>query len=309
MDEQLRITLHFSAFCALPLLWCRGYDSLAIFSVYSRCFAVGEAKLAERMNLFLRSVGSTDKSQYLGPSGMQLALFLCISVANSITLIALTILLLRTLWGLGANITTIEAWEISRHERLVRRAKVLGGYLDGPDGIKIKIDKQEFPYDIGIWNNIKQGMGGSSNPLHWFWPLASTPSRENGLTFETNGFEDETKSWPPPDPDRIPRQQKSTETPFTYEQELSDHERITAFRQRQEADFRRREGLVTVERRVPFSERYERTADGYIEKDNDDSASEESQADDLSGEEGWRSPDGDRLRDFGVDEDIEFYDG
>jgi hypothetical protein len=46
---------------------------------------------------------------------------------------------------------------------------VLGGYLEGPGGIRVHIKKQEYPYDIGIWANIKQGMGGSANvsmPVH-----------------------------------------------------------------------------------------------------------------------------------------------
>lgn len=61
------------------------------------------------------------------------------------------------------NTTTIESWEIERHETLVRRARVLGGYLEGPAGKRIQIKKQEFPYDIGFWSNIKNGMGGSAN--------------------------------------------------------------------------------------------------------------------------------------------------
>lgn len=72
-------------------------------------------------------------------------------------------MLFRTLWSLGANVTTIESWEIERHRTLLRRAKYFGGYLDGPDGLKVRIQKQEFPYDIGIFQNIKAGMGGSSN--------------------------------------------------------------------------------------------------------------------------------------------------
>lgn len=89
-------------------------------------------------------------------------LFLLI-VLNSLTLFALVILLVRSLWSLGANETTIETWEKERHSTLVRRARHFGGYLDGPGGIKIRIKKQEFPYDIGIWANIKAGMGGTSN--------------------------------------------------------------------------------------------------------------------------------------------------
>ena len=106
---------------------------------------------------------------------------------NSITLFALAILLARSIWCLGGNVTTIEGWEIERHETLVRRARVLGGYLDGPDGTRLNLRKQEFPYDIGILQNMKQGMGGT--PLLWLWPFTATPSNESGLVFETNGFE------------------------------------------------------------------------------------------------------------------------
>ena len=100
---------------------------------------------------------------------------------------ALAVLLLRNIWCLGGNVTTIEGWEIERHETLVRRARTRGGYLHGPDGIKVKIVKQEFPYDIGILRNLRQGMGGSI--LNWLWPFTATPSNESGLEFETNGFE------------------------------------------------------------------------------------------------------------------------
>ena len=108
-------------------------------------------------------------------------------VANSVVIFALGILLARNIWGLGVNVTTIEDWEIERHETLVHRARKHGGYLNGPDGIKVRIRKQEFPYDVGIYQNFRQGMGGSL--LLWLWPLAPTPSNESGLDFETNGFE------------------------------------------------------------------------------------------------------------------------
>jgi len=89
-------------------------------------------------------------------------LFILLAV-NSLIAFALFILLLRSLWSLGANTTTIESWEIERHKALLRRARHFGGYLDAPGGVKIRIRKQEFPYDIGIWDNIKAGMGGSAN--------------------------------------------------------------------------------------------------------------------------------------------------
>lgn len=108
---------------------------------------------------------------------------LVLIVVNSFTLIALSVLLIRTIWSLGAGTTAIEVWEIERHETLLRRARVLGGYLDGPDGIKVKIQKQEFPYDIGIWRNFKQGMGGTGNvrmpTLHFveYCALTTFPNR------------------------------------------------------------------------------------------------------------------------------------
>jgi len=93
----------------------------------------------------------------------QLSHLFLLFVVNSITVLALFILLLRTLYSVLFNVTTIESWEIERHETLVRRARVLGGYLEGPGGQKIRIRKQEFPYDIGIFSNISQAMGGTIN--------------------------------------------------------------------------------------------------------------------------------------------------
>ncbi len=116
-----------------------------------------------------------------------MVLLFMLFAGNSITLIGMSLLFLRNLWSLGANITTIEGWEIDRHELLFRRARKRGGYLDGPDGIQVKIQKQEFPYDIGIFSNIHQWMGTSI--FLWLWPFAQTPSNESGLSFETNGFE------------------------------------------------------------------------------------------------------------------------
>ena len=102
-------------------------------------------------------------------------------------LFVLSLLLVRNIWQLCGNIYTIESWEIERHESLVHRSKKFGGYLDGPNGVKMRITKQEFPYDIGICQNIQQGL--DSNPLLWLWPFALTPKNESGLQFETNGFE------------------------------------------------------------------------------------------------------------------------
>lgn len=123
--------------------------------------------------------------QYLGPSTFQLAHLFVLCAVNSGILFMLTLLLGRTIWSLAVNTWTIEGWEIERHHTLLRRARVLGGFLDGPDGIKVRIEHQEFPWDVGIWSNICQGMG-TWNPIAWFWPFARSPSVESGLSFEHN---------------------------------------------------------------------------------------------------------------------------
>ncbi len=109
-------------------------------------------------------------------------------MTNSLVLFALILLLGRTIWSMSLNMTTIETWEIERHETLLRRSRTLGGWLDGPDGKKVPIERQEFPWDIGIWQNLC-AMMGSHNPLVWFWPFARSLSVESGLQFEHNEIE------------------------------------------------------------------------------------------------------------------------
>ena len=214
--------------------------------------------------------------------------------------------------------TTIEHWEIDRHRTLTRRARAFGGYLDGPDGTKIRIVKQEFPYDIGIWANIKQGMGGGL--FTWLWPFAFTPSVLSGLEFEVNGFEgrptlcpivpmlphlDSSTTWPPPDPDRIPRSFASTPQVQSFTQEqlpLSDSDRVREFQERQEQDWKRREEKGRVYRRQPFHQRF---GDAKGEHNRDAPLA---LLDTDFGEEAWRNSEGERLDDFGLDEAAEFYD-
>jgi palmitoyltransferase len=241
---------------------------------------------------------------YLGPSVYQLVHLFVLVVVNSMTLLLLSIMLARGIYSLTTNITTIEGWEIERHHQLLRRSRVLGGYLDGPDGVKVRVERHEFPYDIGIWQNVCAGMG-TRNLLAWFWPFAKGP-RTDGLTFETNGFEEPGQSWPPPDPDRMPRMPRvdEAEDAFTFKhQHLSPAEELQAFKERQQADLTRREMQNGVLRRKPFSERFDRVSNSPIDDDYLDEDNRE-----YSGEEGWQDSDGNRLRDFGVEEDLEFYD-
>ena len=115
-------------------------------------------------------------------------------------------------------------------------------------------------------------------------------------------------SWPPPDPDRIPVSKNYTSyiPAFTHVGDsVSTQDHVDAFRRRQHEDLKRfDQGASNVIRRQPFRKRY-----GTPEKPYEPLNHLSAGADDSgSGEEGWRDNDGDRLDDFGVDEDAEFYD-
>ena len=112
-----------------------------------------------------------DMPSYLGPSPFQLGHLFTTLIANSITLFMLGVLFIRNIWCLAVNTTTIEGWEIERHRTLLRRARHFGGYLEGADGSQVRIKKQEFPYDIGIWANIVQGMGTANVRFSLFFTL------------------------------------------------------------------------------------------------------------------------------------------
>ncbi|KAJ6172504.1 Palmitoyltransferase pfa4 [Penicillium chermesinum] len=244
---------------------------------------------------------------YLGPSLGQLAHLFVLFVLNSFTLFMLFILLVRSLYSMALNTTTIESWEIERHVTLVRRARVMGGYLEGPGGVKIRIRKQEFPYDMSFWTNIKDGMGGSPNVLSWFWPLAATPEPHTGWDFPTNGFEDPALSWPPPDPDRIPWpvNPPKEQDPQLIEAYSSARDTVEAFQRRQAEDLRCKNLSAEIQRRKRFHERLAK--EDY--KSDDERGPGPTYGDNSDeGEESWRNADGERLRDFGVDEDVEFYD-
>ncbi|KAJ5232854.1 Palmitoyltransferase pfa4 [Penicillium chermesinum] len=194
---------------------------------------------------------------YLGPSLGQLAHLFVLFVLNSFTLFMLFILLVRSLYSMALNTTTIESWEIERHVTLVRRARVMGGYLEGPGGVKIRIRKQEFPYDMSFWTNIKDGMGGSPN-----------------------------------DPQLIEAYSSARDT-------------VEAFQRRQAEDLRCKNLSAEIQRRKRFHERLAK--EDY--KSDDERGPGPTYGDNSDeGEESWRNADGERLRDFGVDEDVEFYD-
>lgn len=102
-------------------------------------------------------------------------------------------------------------------------------------------------------------------------------------------------------PNRLPFQQA-----FLYDEDLSTNQnKVDAFRRRQREDLKRyNEAPATSIRRRPFHDRFSN------EDDRDKSFdSQSTEVNDFgSGQEGWRDSEGDRLNDFGVDEDAEVYD-
>jgi palmitoyltransferase len=79
---------------------------------------------------------------------------------------------------------------------------------------------------------------------------------------------------------------------------------VEAFRKRQEQDFQRQQLESTIRRRQPFRNRYDATAVAA----NDTSSPSLYVDGDGEGEESWRDEEGQRLNDFGLDEEAEFYD-
>ena len=99
----------------------------------------------------------------------------------------------------------------------------------------------------------------------------------------------------------MPRRIRNLETQqaFTFENHdvKSNRERIQAFQQRQQEDYRRYdEHDQAITRRTPFRERYQSNRVAALRENGD------------KGEEAWQNSEGERLKDFGLDEEAEFYD-
>ncbi|PMD20802.1 zf-DHHC-domain-containing protein [Hyaloscypha hepaticicola] len=249
-------------------------------------------------HLFIRAsvlFSNRNLPAYLGPPTWAMAHLFVLILVNSITLFALSILLVRATYSLAINTTTIESWEIERHEALVERARKTGGWVYGNGGQKMRVQHQEFPYDIGIWKNLVQGMG-TTNVLAWFLPFGGGPSIDSAAHYAVNGFEDEGKVWPPPDPDKLPRVQRKVDEDVNVDVDVGDVGDVEAFRRRQREDWSERSRRT----KAPLKDERDNTTP-VDEGDDYESEFEEG----IDGEEGWTNAEGDRLRDFGVDEDAE----
>jgi len=238
---------------------------------------------------------------YLGPSLSALVALAIISLVHFVVTVALGIMLFTTLKSWVFNQTMIEGWEQDRHETIAERGGRDWWDVTGPDGEKFRFEKIEFPYDIGFFNNMSQAMG-TSNVFWWFFPFAGNPAvgkneRGVGWEWEENGFNRQTGMWPPPDPEKIrraTRQWPAGRRDFAAELrevDQSGEARKEAFRERQEADRRRKQAIV--------AELKEDEVDGESGDNLDDVPYA------ANGASGWTNSDGERLRDYGVDEDAE----
>lgn len=277
---------------------------------------------------------------YLGPSVPAIIHLTLLGLLGGLTSIALAVLLITTLRGWVLNQTMIEGWEMERHDAVLARAKKAGGYWSSSasSSTGLRISRVEFPYDIDFFANMAQAMG-MRNVLAWLDPfvgsnpvVSRTVGKGVGWEWEENGFNDREGMWPPIDPDKMRRGVKNPQWAEQQRQEIQNLEdkwqnpegEIAAFRARQEMDLRRRRGESGVIAELDGDQdlddlEYEYIDDdcgsgeGYDEYDDQEDGVEEDSSlpgkpyfeQGFDGEPGWTNAEGDRLRDYGVDEDAE----
>ncbi|KAI9171866.1 palmitoyltransferase pfa4 [Paramyrothecium foliicola] len=240
---------------------------------------------------------------YLGPTLPALVSLAFLSPICFFTCVALGIMLVNTIRSWIFNCTMIEGWEIDRHEVIAERSGRDFWDITGPDGKKIRFEKLEFPYDIGLFSNMAQAMG-TSNVLMWLFPFAGNPKiskdrKGTGWVWAENGFNREPGLWPPPDPDKMrragrewPAAKRNLEAEI-QDLNLTPEEQKAAFKERQERDLRKRQMLMAELEEV----------DSY-EVMNDDEMHVYDNHGNAEGRD-WTNTDGERLRDYGVDEEAE----
>lgn len=217
---------------------------------------------------------------YLGPSLPALIHLTILALVCFVTEFALGLMLATTVKGWTLNLTTIEDWEIERHERSLER-----GWFDEDGDVPERV---EFPYDVGFFANMSQAMG-TRNFFLWFFPFAGSPAispdgKGSGWEYEEDEVNDEKGMWPPPDPSRREWQPVDLDAEGAMPVYSSPEERREAFRLRQKADLQRlerqREGILAELEEVDYE------VDVPVEKRR----------------RGWKDSEGNTLSDYGVDE-------
>ncbi len=116
-------------------------------------------------------------------------------------------------------------------------------------------------------------------------------------------------TWPPPDPDRMPRRQYNLADhhPFTHPFASSNID-TQAFHERQRRDYLRfssNGGDPELNHRVPPPRLSDSPSD---ESGTEDNGSDDDDDLNPNAVNKWRDRDGDRPGDFGVDEEVEYFD-
>ncbi|KAK1755272.1 Palmitoyltransferase PFA4 [Echria macrotheca] len=275
---------------------------------------------------------------YLGPSLSQLISLTILSLFCTGTCIALGVLLFTTLRSWALNATMIEDWESERHEAVLSRLQSSSSSSssssgDGDDAEKnywgadgsagvlaARLSRIEFPYDLGLWSNLVQAMG-TRNFLAWFSPFAGGPVIDNtslqkgtGWEYEENGFNDLPGMWPPPDPDKLRRAQSgwpgaaarvaaassSAAAREGYEVVYrSPEDEKAAFAARQRADALRRLRLKQSQQNQHAQE------DNLLAELEEEFHRDFEGGEEVEGGPVWTNSEGDRLWDYGVDEEVE----
>lgn len=218
----------------------------------------------------------------------QMILLAVLLLTDLLVTFSLVILYCRTVYSTCEGYTTIESWEQDRHDALVRQRRVR---------------RQQFPYDVGIWDNLCSAYHGNPNVLSWVWPLARTKAVGEevkgsnglrllgGLEYEVNGYEELGSKWPPPDPDKsVWRGGNAFAMSGAVLDESSDW--ADGVRRRQWEDMRRREWKGQLENLGEDADRKPKLVGGKM-------------AGAGAADRKWMNGDGETLADYGVDEDEE----
>jgi palmitoyltransferase len=85
---------------------------------------------------------------------------------------------------------------------------------------------------------------------------------------------------------------------------------LDAFRRRQEEDLRRwdKDNATVLRRRQPFHKRFDEQSIATNDASSPNMYTRGEDGGEDEGEESWRDGEGQRLKDFGLDEEAEFYD-
>lgn len=308
---------------------------------------------------------------YLGPSIPVMVHLVLLGMFGGLASLALGILLVTTIRGWVLNQTMIEGWEAERHEAVLLRHKKGGWWTNDDDDYygrpHVRIERVEFPYDLGFFDNMAQAMG-TRNILSWLDPFVGggpivnnkEVGKGTGWEWEENGFNDREGMWPPLDPDKLRRSIRKSKWPgsaaarshdeaaFVHNQQANPRDEVAAFRARQEMDLRRRTGrsgvIAELNESQDLGDLEEDDEYDYVDRDSaygakggdyysgnnkdkdsdddeDDEEEDEEEEDEgnivppvrgrpyfehgADGEPGWTNSEGDRLRDYGVDEEAE----